>query len=152
MPTHSAPLKGFEDPARLKACLTGKVRFSAVCVQQCTMLSVSIFQAGGVFFSPLNLAWTKRDNQDAAPKTESASRGHPKRKAGVVIARGRVVWRVISPSKVWQSVDAVTQATCSSVRGCSQRNGKEKRSNDSAPRRSVFALRNRAETQGMNRK
>lgn len=42
------------------------------------------------------------------------------------------MWRVISPSRVWQSADAVTQAACSSVRGCSQRNGEETRSNDSA--------------------
>lgn len=42
------------------------------------------------------------------------------------------MWRVISPSRVWQSVDAVTQATCSSVRGCSQRNGEETRGDDSA--------------------
>ncbi len=67
MSPHSAPLKGSEDPARLKACLASVSCISAVCVQRCTTSLASVFQAGGVFFSPINLAWTKRDNQDAAP-------------------------------------------------------------------------------------
>lgn len=151
MSPNSAPLKGSEDPARLKACLTDEVRFSAVCVQQCTTLPVSVFQAGGVFFSPINLAWTKRDNQDAAPKTESASRGHPKRKGWCRDCQ--------RPGDVAGdfSVESLAKCGCSHASHmlkCPRLFPKEWRGNEGqrqCARRSVFALRNRAETQGMIR-
>jgi hypothetical protein len=82
------------------------------------------------------------------PLTRAQAGATQSAKAGVEIARGRVMWRVISPSRVWQSADAVTQAAYLSVRSCSQRNGEKTKGDDSALRRGVFTLRNRAETQG----
>ena len=152
MSPNSAPLKGFEDPARLKACLASVSCISAVCVQRCTTSLASVFQAGGVFFSPINLAWTKRDNQDAAPKTESASRGHPKRKGWCRDCQ--------RPGDVAGdfSVESLAKCGCSHASHmlkCPRLFPKEWRGNEGrrqCARRAVFALRNRAETQGMIRK